>query len=699
MTSPMNPNLPADLPPIGLRRVVYLEANRAPLVTDTKYRNGSYYENNTEWRNNATSPPEIWKLAKVNSKVNATWFLISSAFSAGVASLSGDNDVIVTPDPGTGNIKLTGTPGQITVTEDPVTYKLTWALDTGQLFDSVMVDAATVPGVNPVVPDSNGLMTIGGATKTAGTTPVRTHTTAVNQYDIEVQISQAIASTDATKIGLAAFDSTIFTTDANGFVSLVGGAVPAPQKFDVQAHTAPGTDPVVATALGVVTINGTVVANQSIPIQTDSLAANTLNIEAQYATVTAALDGDKVGFAAFNSAQFQDSGSGFISLKGSTVAAPILGITPDTGTSPVVADATGLIRIQGSTPATSNTRGIRTTGATNELDISMFSPYTLGDFAFQSTTGGTTRTLTVENTVDAASSAANIVAKVAGATSADPQTTYTITGVTTFSTGIDNSDTDRYKISRSATLGTSDVISVYSTYGVKFFEDIAVGIGNAVVDPQPSTVGNLNVINILDDSSVNRNFNIQISTNNGTSGQAGTITICGATSGVFGVWGTSNTDSTHLAGKAAISSPNTAISCNLGGANYQYSNGTEIGRFRIDSSTNHGGLYMVPGNFNGVNGFNINDNNSGSYFSIANTANATLLNLTTDCCWMWYAWSHGDSSKNGMAFVVVGGGAAGTVNAVVSNGLTFNFSGATLRCNNGTGGDLTDVLITAIRIY
>ena len=72
---------------------------------------------------------------------------------------------------------------------------------------------------NPVVP-AGGSITLNGVVVAAGTHPIRTDGTAASVTDIEVQTSQAIAATDATKIGLAAFDSASFTVDANGFVQL-----------------------------------------------------------------------------------------------------------------------------------------------------------------------------------------------------------------------------------------------------------------------------------------------------------------------------------------------------------------------------------------------------------------------------------------------------------------------------------------------
>lgn len=78
-------------------------------------------------------------------------------------------------------------------------------------------------GTSPVVPDAAGLLTFNGAVVAAGTNPVRTDGTGANTMALEVQISQAIAATDATKIGLCNFNSGQFSVDANGFVSISGG--------------------------------------------------------------------------------------------------------------------------------------------------------------------------------------------------------------------------------------------------------------------------------------------------------------------------------------------------------------------------------------------------------------------------------------------------------------------------------------------
>lgn len=73
-------------------------------------------------------------------------------------------------------------------------------------------------GTSPVIPDSNGLVTFNGGVGAQGTNPVIT-VGGTNTMTLTVQKAQAIAATDATKIGLAAFDSAKFSVDANGFVT------------------------------------------------------------------------------------------------------------------------------------------------------------------------------------------------------------------------------------------------------------------------------------------------------------------------------------------------------------------------------------------------------------------------------------------------------------------------------------------------
>ncbi len=77
----------------------------------------------------------------------------------------------------------------------------------------------------------------------------------------------------------------------------------------------------------------------------------------------------------------------------------------------------------------------------------------------------------VRNTSNTASAQAKILAEVAGGTAADAFFQAVVSGVTTWSWGVDNSDSDAWKLSPNADIGTSPSITVSTAGGV--------GIGGA----------------------------------------------------------------------------------------------------------------------------------------------------------------------------------------------------------------------------
>jgi len=186
---------------------------------------------------------------------------------------------------------------------------------------AVNVDAFTPPGTDPVIPDALGVMTITGGQVAAGTigaNVIRTDSLAVNTFTIEIQRSTTSALADSTLKGVSHFNSSKFTVDANGFVSLIGGSA-AIDSIGVDAFTAPGTNPVLASGTGQITITGGQVATGTIGanvIRTDSLAANTLTIEIQRSTTSALANSALNGVSHFNSAQFTVDASGFVSAAG-----------------------------------------------------------------------------------------------------------------------------------------------------------------------------------------------------------------------------------------------------------------------------------------------------------------------------------------------------------------------------------------------
>lgn len=176
----------------------------------------------------------------------------------------------------------------------------------GLAIDSIAVQT----GTNPVIPTADGLVTINGATVAAGTNPVRTDGTGPNTMAVEVQISQAIASTDATKIGLSNFDSSSFNVDANGFVSISGTGVGQTITGDTGGALSP--------TAGNWNILGSTSAAGTTPVSTSG-SGSTLTANVQISQAIASTDATKIGLCNFDSSQFSVDSNGFVTSLSSSM--------------------------------------------------------------------------------------------------------------------------------------------------------------------------------------------------------------------------------------------------------------------------------------------------------------------------------------------------------------------------------------------
>lgn len=134
-----------------------------------------------------------------------------------------------------------------------------------------------------------------------------------------------------------------------------------------------------------------------------------------------------------------------------------------------------------------------------------------GDFTFTSATAGTNRTVTVRNTDNSSSSAGTLALSVGGASAGDTKIQYTVTGVTDWSTGIDNSATvpsaDPFVISASATLGTTNVMEISTDGEINYpLQPAFLGVlettdSNATGDTTSFTLGSGNALTEIFDQS------------------------------------------------------------------------------------------------------------------------------------------------------------------------------------------------------
>lgn len=180
------------------------------------------------------------------------------------------------------------------------------------------VDTSTPPGTNPVEPDGLGTIDITGGQVAAGTTAnvIQTNSLVANQMIIQIQRSSAQGSSTIGANGVSHFNSTFFTVDANGFVSINGSSI----GETITGNTGGALSP----TAGNWNILGTSTAAGTTPVQTAG-AGSTLTVQVQKAQAIASTNATNVGLAAFNSAYFTVDSNGFVSISGTTIGQTITG--------------------------------------------------------------------------------------------------------------------------------------------------------------------------------------------------------------------------------------------------------------------------------------------------------------------------------------------------------------------------------------
>ena len=101
-----------------------------------------------------------------------------------------------------------------------------------------------------------------------------------------------------------------------------------------------------------------------------------------------------------------------------------------------------------------------TLGTTNVMHCATAGAVSIpsGNFDVTRSASGVDVSGTVSNTSNTATSSATQYITVAGSTASDPRTQYAVAGTTTWTEGIDNSDSDAYVLAASNSLGTTNVI-------------------------------------------------------------------------------------------------------------------------------------------------------------------------------------------------------------------------------------------------
>ncbi len=199
---------------------------------------------------------------------------------------------------------------------------------------------------------------------TAGSLPPSVPTTFTEDVGVAVPVANNLNIIGGVGITTSGSGSTVT-------ISLTGGGAGI-DEINVDAATAPGTDPVVPNGSGSVAMTGGQVASSVIGanvIRTNSLAANSLTIEVQQSGSAAAQNTALNGVSHYNSTQFTVS-NGFVSLAASSIVQTIIGgpgITiTGTAANPIV-NSVIFTNQAGSTTVTSNSGSFATAAITLTL--------------------------------------------------------------------------------------------------------------------------------------------------------------------------------------------------------------------------------------------------------------------------------------------------------------------------------------------
>ena len=219
-------------------------------------------------------------------------------------------------------------------------------------------------------PTAAGLFDLDGSTVANGANPSGIPLETVsgtNKMDFQLQVAteRTGAPGDKNDAGICSFDDTAFSVDADGYVTLAGGAGPA-------IDTMTGDDSVAVSPDGAGNFNwiGNTVANatHAKPVYfKDSSTANAEDLDVQVSAAITGAPGDSndAGLCSFNDTQFTVTSDGYVALAGGADLPSIQTLTGDdsVATGP---DASGNMDIQGLAVANAtNAKPLYFNGGTN----------------------------------------------------------------------------------------------------------------------------------------------------------------------------------------------------------------------------------------------------------------------------------------------------------------------------------------------
>ena len=293
-----------------------------------------------------------------------------------IETLTGNSGGAVPPD-GSGNIDILGNNVTgINIVGTPASNLLTVlgisSTETQRGTVRLATSAETLTGTSQTIAvDPAGLNAKLG-TQTLHALPIGGGSTAALTWTAAPTNGQLlIGSTGADPIlaNLTSSGGTITITNGAGTINLdlAGGGI-AFEQITVDANTAPGTNPVLPSGTGQLTLTGAQVATGTVGanvIRSSSLAANSITLQIQRSTAVAATDSTKNGVSHFDSAKFTVDASGFVSASGTGIGQTITG-----NSGGALSPTAGNWNILGASTA-SGTTPVSTSGAVSTLTINV----------------------------------------------------------------------------------------------------------------------------------------------------------------------------------------------------------------------------------------------------------------------------------------------------------------------------------------
>jgi len=417
---------------------------------------GGWYQNDAATTQAVSTPATNPRIDRMILRFDSTAQTIRLALLAGTPAVSPTAPTLTqtasTFEVSLAQVRIT-TGGVITVTDERgfVTDPgAAGAVDNSTLdYDSITKKIRVMPTGSPTVAGLTVSRSLSGGT----TQEIIRNTSNTASSAAQLQISTAGASGDDPYVNFNIAGTADWTVGLDNSDS---------DKFKISAGATLGTtDIITANASGDVTIGGanTTTTKSSSGATVTTTTANTSNTAGSNARELIQVAGSSANdpFTQYQvsgstdwSVGIDNSDSDKLKMSASSALGTADAVAIDTSGNMVVTGNVNAVNVTGSGVLTGNT------GAFTGNVASSAGSFTGAGMAASASSSGGSVIVSTTNSSNTANSNARVTASVAGSSAGDPYILYDISGVQNWTEGVDNSDSDKFKISASSALGTND---------------------------------------------------------------------------------------------------------------------------------------------------------------------------------------------------------------------------------------------------